>query len=131
KLALDSRVAILARCERWPALLDALVARTESPADEEECRADWVTIASLYVERLSKPASAIETWRHIEKEFGRNDETVDALYHLCTVTGSWKDAVKLLSSAAEDVDGVERRTELLARLGDILHSHLSQPEHAL
>lgn len=131
KLALDSRVAILARCERWPALLDALVARTQHPADDDECRADWVTIASLYFERLSNPQSAIETWRHIEKEFGRNDETVDALYQLCSVTENWKDAVKLLSSAAEDVDEVERRTELLARLGDILRTHLSQPEHAL
>ncbi len=131
KLALDSRITILTRCERWPQLLEAYRARTEHPADQVECRADWVAIATLYDERLSDPGRAIETWRHIEGEFGRNVQTVDALYDLCCRTERWRDGAQLLAGAAKEADSDERKTELLARLGDILRLHLDEPAEAL
>ncbi len=131
KLALDSRIAILMRCERWPQLLEAYRARTEHPGDQAECRADWVAMAKLYDERLSDPGRAIDTWRHIEEEFGRNEETVDALYELCCRTERWRDAATLLDGAAKEATGEERKTELLARLGDILRLHLGEPAQAL
>lgn len=131
KLALDSRIAILQRCERWPQLLEAHRLRTEHPAHVDEARADWVAIASLYDERLSDPGRAIDTWRHIEEQFGRNEQTVDALYDLCCRTERWTEAATLLGSAADEVEADDRKTELLARLGDVLRTHLDQPREAL
>lgn len=131
KLALDSRIAILERCERWPQLLEAYKLRTEHPADDAEARADWVAIAALHDQRLSDPGRAIDTWRHIEAQFGRSEQTVDALYDLCCRTERWNEAATLLSTAADEVEADERKTELLARLGDVLRMHLDKPREAL
>lgn len=131
KLALDSRVRILARLERWTDLLVALQSRTRYPGDDVECRADWVAIAGLYAGQLNEPASAIETWYHIEKKFNRNSQTVDALCELLARTERWTEARDLLKSATGEETNDERKTELLARWGDVLCQHLGQAEQAL
>jgi tetratricopeptide (TPR) repeat protein len=131
KLALDWRIDILKRIERWSQLLDAYRARTEQSSDEVEGRSDWVSIAKLYDEKLGDPARAIQTWRHIEKQFARNEQTVDALYDLCFGTERWREASELLDGAAEEAESNDRKTELLARLGDVLRVNLGDPQQAL
>lgn len=131
KLALDSRVRILGRLERFSDLLRAFQARTKYPASEVECRADNVAIAGLYSGPLSDPAHAIDTWHHVEKTFGRNAQTVDALCELLARTERWTEARELLKAATHEEADELRKTELYARWGDVLCTHLGQPEQAL
>jgi tetratricopeptide (TPR) repeat protein len=129
--ALDARIAILERAERWPALIEDLTRRSEAATSSASRRADLVSVARIYETKLFRLENAIEVWREIEQKFGENAETVDALVDLCAAAGRVSDVIQLLESAIETETDGHRRTDHLARLGDVYREHEKTPARAI
>ncbi|HTV19069.1 MAG TPA: hypothetical protein VMG12_10370, partial [Polyangiaceae bacterium] len=121
--ALDARVAILERAERWEALIDDLVRRSESATAPAAQRADLVSVARIFETKLFRLENAIDVWREIESKFGSNAETVDALVDLCAAANRVSEVIELLTDAIANETDNHRRTDHLARLGDVYREH--------
>jgi tetratricopeptide (TPR) repeat protein len=129
--ALDARIVILERAERWPALIEDLERRAEARTEPAGRREDLVSVARIYETKLFRLESAIDVWRRIEEAFGSNAETVDALVDLCAAANRVGEVIQLLGDAIEtELDG-QRRTDHLARLGDVYREHEKAPVRAI
>jgi tetratricopeptide (TPR) repeat protein len=117
--ALDARITILERAERWEALIADYRKRAVQSDDTAARRRDLVRVARIYETKLSHLENAIEVWRDIEQQFESNAETVDALVELCSAAGRYSDVIARLESSVETESDDERRTTQLSRLGDV------------
>lgn len=117
--ALDERINILERAERWEALIEDLRERARRTEKHGPRRADLSRVARIYETRLFRLESAIEVWREVEEQFGRNAQTVDALVDLCAAAHQVDDVIALLTAAIEVESDPMRKTDQLARLGDV------------
>lgn len=129
--ALDASVEILEANKRWEALVAALERRHDASADPEARRADLVHIADVHRSRLDDLPSAIDAWRRVEKEFGPDPETVDALADLSSAAQRWSDVTALLRDAANQVQDVDRRAAHLSRMGDVYRMQRDAPLRAV
>jgi tetratricopeptide (TPR) repeat protein len=129
--ALDARIIILERAQRWQALIDDLARRAKASPDPASQRRDLVSVARIYETKLFRLESAIDVWREIEDKFGSNAETVDALVDLCAAANRVSDVIELLSDAIETETDNLRRTDHLARLGDVYREHEKAPARAI
>ncbi|MEY2929944.1 MAG: hypothetical protein RL033_693, partial [Pseudomonadota bacterium] len=129
--ALDARIAILERAERWDPLIDDLRNRAQASQKAGARRNDLVRVARIYETRLFRLESAIDVWREIEQQFGSNAQTVDALVDLCTAANRHGDVIDLLRAAVETEPDARRRTDQLARLGDVYREHEKSPGRAI
>ncbi len=129
--ALSARVALLERIERWEDLIKDLQRRAVCAATPAEQRDDLVRVAKLHEERRSDLASAITAWSVVEKRFGRNTETLDALVDLSGRAERFDDVVELLDAALETEQDVGRRVAQHSRLGDTLRVHLGKAKGAI
>ncbi|HEU4577818.1 MAG TPA: tetratricopeptide repeat protein [Polyangiaceae bacterium] len=129
--ALDARIAILERAERWDPLIDDLRRRAQASTKAGARRNDLVRVARIYETRLFRLESAIDVWRDIEQQFGSNAQTVDALVDLCTAANRHGDVIGLLSTAVQSEPDARRRTDQLARLGDVYREHEKSPGRAI
>lgn len=129
--ALDARIAILERAERWEDLIADLRRRAQATTRPGGRHQDLVRIARIYETRLFRLPSAIEVWREIEEQFGSDAETVDALVDLCTAAGRHGDVITRLTAALETESDVPRRTDHLTRLGDVYREHEKAPGRAI
>jgi tetratricopeptide (TPR) repeat protein len=129
--ALDARIAILERAQRWPSLIEDLERRAEARVEPAARREDLASVARIYETKLFRLESAIEVWRRIEQAFGSNAETVDALVDLCAAADRVSDVIELLSGAIETEADPQRRTDHLARLGDVYREHEKAPVRAI
>jgi tetratricopeptide (TPR) repeat protein len=129
--ALDARIAILERAERWPELITDLQRRAEAQSDPEAQRADLVRVARIFETKLFRLENAIEVWRDIERRFGSSPETVDALVDLCAAANRVGDVIELLTGAIATESDPLRRTDHLARLGDVYREHEKAPARAI
>jgi tetratricopeptide (TPR) repeat protein len=121
--ALDARIVILERAERWEALIADYRKRASQSTNASGRRDDLVRVARIYETKLERLEHAIEVWRDIEQQFESNAETVDALVELCTAAARYNDVIALLKSAVETEADTERRTAQLSRLGDVYREH--------
>lgn len=128
---LDARIDILERAERWEALIEDLRRRAQISKKAATRRADLVRVARLYEARLFRLEQAIDVWREVEQQFGANAESVDALVDLCAAAGRTADVIALLTAAVESETDPRRRTEQLARLGDVYREHEKDPARAI
>jgi tetratricopeptide (TPR) repeat protein len=129
--ALDARIAILDRAERWETLIFDLQRRAHATKKAAPRRDDLVRVARIYETRLFRLDQAIDVWRDIEEQFGPNAETVDSLVDLCAATNRMGDVVARLSAAVETETNEARRTDHLARLGDVYREHEKMPARAI
>ncbi|HVZ36086.1 MAG TPA: hypothetical protein VG963_26845, partial [Polyangiaceae bacterium] len=129
--ALDARIVILERDERWEPLIDDLRRRAQATESAGPRRNDLVRVARIYETKLFRLESAIEVWRDVEEQFGSNPQTVDALVDLCTAAGRVSDVISLLLAAVETEPDARRRTDQLARLGDVYREHEKAPGRAI
>lgn len=129
--ALDARVEILERAERWEALIEDLRRRAQATKKAVARRNDLVRIARIYEARLFRLENAIDVWRDIEAQFGSNAQTVDALVDLCAAAGRAEDVIVLLTASVETETDPRRRTDQLARLGDVYREHEKDAPRAI
>ncbi|HKO89736.1 MAG TPA: hypothetical protein VJU61_01205, partial [Polyangiaceae bacterium] len=122
---------LLTRAERWQPLIDDLQRRAEATKKPGPQRGDLVRVARIYETKLYRLESAIDVWRDIEQQFGSNAQTVDALVDLCTAANRFNDVIALLGSAVEAEPDERRRTDQLARLGDVYREHEKNPTRAI
>src|SRR5690606_12808231 len=93
--ALDGRGQALQAADDVEALLVALQDRAE-PLHRAGALDDHLTLARLLTDRLSRTEDAIEAWRRIRSEFGRDDESFAALTALFEGTESWQELSELI-----------------------------------
>lgn len=129
--ALDARIEILERAERWEALIADLRRRAQLSEAPAARRSDLVRVARTYETRLFRIEAAIDVWSEVEQQFGSSAESVDALVDLCAAAGRMEDVITLLGKAAESEQDPHRRTEQLARLGDVYREHEQDPGRAI
>ena len=129
--ALSARVVLLERSERWDELVADLHRRALCAPTAEEQRADLVWIAALNEVRQENLAAAIDTWLLVEKRFGRNRQTLDALVGLSGLAERYEDVVALLKDSLEVEQDEARRVAQLGLLGDTLRLRRAEPEEAI
>ncbi len=129
--ALDARIEILERAERWEALIEDLKRRSQTTKKAVARRNDLVRIARIYENRLFRLEHAIDVWRDVEAQFGSNAQTVDALVDLCAAAGRAEDVIVLLTASVETEPDPRRRTDQLARLGDVYREHEKDAARAI
>lgn len=130
-VALDARVALLARRRRFVELLPALRARFEHSADPDKGRSDLIWIAQLHELQLDQLDQAVKIWLEIESHYGRTNDTADALANLYEQSARWDDLVDLLQEVEKDEPSVSRRTLQLTSLGDVFRLHQEEPTLAV
>ena len=127
--ALAHAIRLLEQLSRWAELVGVLRQRADGPVASHQRRADLARVAILEAQQLDDAASAITTWLAIQREFGEDSETVEALAALLSRVTRWKDLAELLGRAAG------RETAALAdlstRLGDVYRGQLGQSTRAV
>lgn len=129
--ALDGLVDALAQAGSWRDLIVALEQRAELGGDSAEVRVDRVRIARTLAERLTDNAAAIEVWRRVRSEHGRDAESFDALVALLEAEQRWTELATLLGEEAGATDDAEARSALLRQLGELHRSRTGDAGAAL
>ena len=127
----DAVIELFDRLDRAEPLVLALERRAAAQKDPIARRADLVRATSVLSDRLGDPARGIVEWRAIEKAFGRDEETSDALTRLLHATESWDDLATLLAELAPVEKEPKRRARAHRRLGDVLREHLGQASRSV
>ena len=127
--ALAHAIRLLEQLTRWAELVGVLRQRASGPVAPHQRRADLARVAVIEAQQLDDAASAITTWGAIQREFGEDSETVEALAELLSRVTRWKDLAELLGRAA----GRETATlaDLSTRLGDVYRGQLGQTTRAV
>jgi tetratricopeptide (TPR) repeat protein len=127
--ALAHAIRLLEQLGRWAELVGVLRQRADGPVAPHQRRADLTRVAVLEAQQLDDAASAITTWGAIQREFGENNETVEALAELLSRVTRWKELAELLGRAA----GRETASvaDLSTRLGDVYRGQLGQSTRAV
>jgi Tfp pilus assembly protein PilF len=100
------------------ALVAALEARAEATADPEEAQTDRLEVARLFARVLSDPSSAVTAYRRVIDLFGATDEVADELADTLVQDERLDELATLLASEAARAKDIERKCDVLARLGD-------------
>jgi tetratricopeptide (TPR) repeat protein len=112
----DGLVRALRSAGRWEELAAALVRRgavAETPADR---RASLVEAARIQATRLNHPDEAIDLWRWIRDNIGRDAKSLEALIGLYESTERWSDLAALLEAEAAVSDTPAALYARLARV---------------
>jgi tetratricopeptide (TPR) repeat protein len=126
--ALGASIALLTQTAQWTRAIDALRQRASSDVSPLERRADLTRIAQIQADALGDVDAVIATWTNLAAAFGEDAAVVDALAALYERTGRDAELASLLERAgARDT---ARVTELLARLGAVLHTRLGDTARA-
>lgn len=121
---------VLESRERYEELV-VLLARRIGVLPRDESRADRVRMAGIFADKLSDPASAIDTWRATREVFGPDDESFEALSALFERSGRWDELAELVDQTAVAMPVRERQVELYRLLGDLHRDRTKQPIRAL
>ncbi|MCC6648633.1 MAG: tetratricopeptide repeat protein [Polyangiaceae bacterium] len=113
----DAIVRILDAQSEHPALVQAL--RQRAALREGAGRRDDLAAAAALVAASGELDEAIEAWRAIEAELGRDDASIDALSLLYLQAGRADDLDALLAAAARETRDPMRQAELSSRRGDL------------
>ena len=99
--------------------------------DSDLARADRVRIAQTLAERIGDAGAAIEMWRRVQSEHGRDAESFEALVALLASEERWGELAELLGEEAERTDDAELKASLLRQLGELHRSHTGDSAAAL
>jgi tetratricopeptide (TPR) repeat protein len=113
---------------KWEQLADVLRARAEQSARAEAKRADLARLAQVLSSQLENPQAATEVWQEVERRFGDDAVSAQALIELFGVQERWQEAADRLESAS-----TEQRAELVSlyvQWAEVLSRHLKQPQSA-
>ena len=127
----DAVIELFDRLDRGDALVAALERRAARTKSKPEKRADLVRITSVLADRLGDASRAIDEWRAIERGFGRDEETTDALTRLLNASERWDELAALLSEIAPTETDPKRQARAHRRLGDVLRDRLAAPVRAV
>jgi tetratricopeptide (TPR) repeat protein len=128
-LALGALVSVLEGAGRFAELVDVLASRARV-LPPPEGRADRISRARLYAERLADDASAIEAWREIRRDFGPDEESFSALFDLLTKTERFVELGEHVAEGAAAAEG-EARAALYRTLGDLYRDRTHEPVRAV
>ncbi len=126
--ALDALAALLLQTKSFERLADVLRARAEQTQRPENKRADLIRLARLRADELSDAPQAIETWQEVERRFGQDAETTQALVDLLSAQAGWEDLAERLQAVASQEQ--VHLVQTYVRLAEVLHLQLEQPETA-
>lgn len=129
--AQSSKIELFTELGRHQGLVDALVARSLLGEDPARQRSDLVRAANAYAEELKDLDTAIDTWTVIEKRFGREDESVDALIALSGRAGKFDQVASLLVEGIAATEDDWRKVDQLGQLAETQRLHLGDPGAAL
>ncbi len=129
--ALDGLVDALEQAGSWTDLDAALELRAAQTDDADAARADLVRVARTLADRLGDAGSAIEMWRRVRSEYGRDGDSFEALVSLLTAEQRWTELATLLGEEAEATEDADARASLLRKLGELHRSQTGDAAAAL
>lgn len=127
--AIDAIVASLESQKRWSELIEMLRKRVVAPVPAARRRKDLVSIAGIYSDQLNSPQQAIEIWREIERDFGKDADSVAALVELLSKAERWPELAEVLEEAASNATA--GFADIQVKLGDAYRERLGRTEQAV
>jgi tetratricopeptide (TPR) repeat protein len=116
---------------RWEELCSVLEARAARGGDDARVRADRVRVARLYEHPIGDTARAVEAWQEVQRTFGADDESTDALAQLLTQGGRFFELVALLEGEATRAADDGRAADLWVRIGDLHRARTGNLDEAV
>ncbi len=129
--ALSALERLYQKVSAWRELVDVLKARREIAMDGDERRRLMVRAAEILTEKLVDVPEAIVAWRAVLDEFGPEATAMKAVEALYETASRWTDLAEAIETHLTLVDEPAERLELLARLGDVRHTHQEDVAGAL
>ncbi len=129
--ALSALERLYENASAWRELVDVLRARQDNAQDGDERRRLMVRAAETLTEKLADVPEAILAWRAVIDEFGPDAMTMKALERLYQAAERWTDLAEAIETHLTLVEEPTERLELLARLGDVRHTHQNDVAGAL
>jgi tetratricopeptide (TPR) repeat protein len=119
------------RTSNWRALVEVLRA-TERLADDPNVRRQvLVRIAAILADKLGDVGEAILAYRTVVDDFGMEIGSLAALAGLYAQAGRWQDLADTLEAEIDLAEGSADKIQLLARLGDVRQTKLSEQSRAV
>ncbi len=115
----------------WQALVDILTQRSDVIENKEERRNILYRTAVLLEEKLENTDDAISIYNQVNLEFGPDRDALHALQRLFNRTSKWSDLLDVYEAEESIVSDLEDRAELFFRMGELLQTHLEDPERAV
>ena len=116
---------------RWEELCSVLEARAARGGEEARVRADRVRVARLLEDPIGDTARAVEAWQEVQRTFGADDESTDALAHLLSQGGRFFELCALLEGEATRAGDDARAADLWCRVGDLNRIHTGNLDEAV
>ena len=129
--ALSALERLYDNASAWRDLVDILRARQDNAQDGDERRRLMVRTAETLTEKLVDVPEAILAWRAVIDEFGPDAMAMKALERLYEAAERWTELAEAIETHLTLVEEPGERLELLARLGDVRHTHLNDVAGAL
>lgn len=129
--ALSALERLYQKVGAWRELVEVLKARQEVALEGDERRRLMVRAAETLTEQLKDVPEAILAWRAVIDEFGPDATCMKAIEALYQTAERWTDLADAMETHLTLVEEPSERLELLARLGDVRHSHQADVASAL
>lgn len=141
--ALDTLESLAEREKDWETLVEVLRHRAEEAPNDASRRELLQRIGVIFMERLARPADAIEAWesllaldpqnsrvRRMLKEAYVGERDWDSLEALYGQARDWGGLAEVLSQASEQLEEPESIATLSLRAGEIYRDRVGEPSRA-
>ncbi|HYJ10221.1 MAG TPA: hypothetical protein VEX18_14460, partial [Polyangiaceae bacterium] len=116
---------------RYRDLVSVLQRRREGSSDGELRRSLMTREAETLWKKLESVSGAIDSYQALVAEFGPSRDSLAALEALFGTAKRWEELAETFERHLDICDTDDERLEVLAKLGDIKHEHLSDPAGAI
>ncbi|MGC4091828.1 MAG: tetratricopeptide repeat protein [Polyangiaceae bacterium] len=125
---IDGLLKALRAGEQWPEVIVALERRASLDPESARARRDRGEAARLRAEKLSNVEAAIDAWKAVRRDFGRDAESFELLSQHFEALGRYPELAELL---AEEAAGSPAPGPLYARLADVHRRHTGDLQSSL
>lgn len=117
--------------KNWPALVGILKQRSDAVSDAVERRNLVYRTAVLLEEKLEDVDEAIACYNQVNIESGPDLDALHALQRLFSKSERWSDLFEVYESEESIVSDITQRAVLSYKMGELLRTHLEDPERAV
>ncbi|MCC6747689.1 MAG: tetratricopeptide repeat protein [Deltaproteobacteria bacterium] len=123
--------ALYRQVERWNALVEVLKEDAELAADPVEKRDLLRELAALYRDRLHLDAMVVNILGQLSKSNPHDVEVLDDLALQYEKMSRWTDLITVLRHKAEEVESIDEKVELWARVAHLFVERFSNQAEAI
>jgi golgin subfamily B member 1 len=115
----------------WGELIGVLRRRADVVTSTDERRSLLFRVAELFEQKIEDIDEAIAAYNQVNMEAGPDSGALSALANLYRQSRRWADLLEVYETEETIVTDVEARVALCYKMGDLLRTHLDDPERAV